>query len=124
VEPVCVVSCFQPCRLLPLLSVYLFQRLVNRKVKWRDDGLGNQLLAFQVAVLQSKLTLLARLGSESERKAVGCSELLGVVVRSPCLLSKPEVEDAHWLEQAKERGHPAKGAHPRLRLVEEAPLVE
>jgi hypothetical protein len=62
VEPVCVVSCFHPCRLLPLLSVYLLQRLVNGKVEWRDDGLGDQLLAFQVAMLQLELTLLARLG--------------------------------------------------------------
>jgi hypothetical protein len=36
--------------------------LVNGKVKWRDDGLVDQLLAFQVAMLQLKLTLLARLG--------------------------------------------------------------
>ena len=43
---------------------------------------------------------------------------------SPCCLSKLEMEDAHWLEQAKEGGHPAIGVQPRLRLVEEAPLVE
>src|SRR4030042_989077 len=41
-----------------------------------------------------------------------------------CHLAKLEVEDAHWLEQAKEGSHPAIGMHPRFRLVEETPLVE
>jgi hypothetical protein len=39
-------------------------------------------------------------------------------------LSPLDVEDAHWFEQAKEGGHPAKRGHPRPRLVKKAPLVE
>ena len=38
--------------------------------------------------------------------------------------SKAEVKNTHWLEQAKDGGHPAKGVQPRLKPVKVAALTE